>query len=65
MAPVRKMTQKEIKLERTPWMITRELLVSTGVLDKLWKRSKTEKDPQIKDEILVLNATVEATKNQT
>ena len=50
MAAYRKMTQKEIRLEQRPW-ITRGLLVSMGVRDKLYKRRCSEKNSQIKCEI--------------
>ena len=50
MAPYRKMTQKEIRLEQRLW-ITRGLLVLMGIRDKLYKRRCSEKNPQIKCEI--------------
>ena len=50
MTPYRKMTRKEIRLEQRPW-ITRGLLVSMGVRDKVYKRRYSEKNPQIKCEI--------------
>ena len=47
LAPYRKMTQKEIKLEQMPW-VTRGILVSMGIRDDLLKRRNNEKDPDIK-----------------
>ena len=44
LAPYRKMTQKEIKLEQMPW-ITRGILVSMGIRDDLLKRRNNDKDP--------------------
>ena len=52
-APYRKMTKKEIKLDQMPW-ITRGILVSMGVRDKYYKFQKTEKDVKIKSELLQL-----------
>ena len=53
LAPYRKMTQKEIKLEQMPW-ITRGLLVSMGIRDDYYKRRNNEKDPEIKAQFTVL-----------
>ena len=53
MAPYRKMTQKEIKLEQMPW-VTRGILVSMRVRDTLYKSWGTEKDLQYKSKIFTL-----------
>ena len=53
LAPFRKMSQKEIKLEQMPW-ITRGLLVSMGIRDDFYKRLNSEKDPDIKSQFSVL-----------
>ena len=53
MAPYRKMTQKEIKLEQMPW-ITRGILVSMRVRDTLYKSWSREKDVQFKSQIFDL-----------
>ena len=53
LAPYRKMTQKEIKLEQMPW-ITRGVLISMGIRDNYYKRLKVEKDPDIKTQFTVL-----------
>ena len=50
MAPYRKMTQKQIRLEQRPW-ITQGLLVSMKKRDKLSKQRAREKDPQTRNEI--------------
>ena len=50
MAPYRKMTQRNVRLEQRPW-ITRGLLVSMKVRDKLSKSRARAKDPQIKSEL--------------
>ena len=50
MAPYRKMTQKEIRLEKRPW-ITQGLLVSMRVRDSLYKQLQLKKDPIDKDVI--------------
>ena len=44
MAPYRKMTQKEIRLEKRPW-VTQGLLVSMRVRDNLYKQLPHKKDP--------------------
>ena len=53
MAPYRKMTKKEIRLEQRPW-ITQGLLISMSVRDKLYKRRALEKDEQVKNDTSVL-----------
>ena len=53
MAPYRKMTRKETKVEQMPW-ITRGILVSMGVRDKTYKLQKNEKDIIRKGELLQL-----------
>ena len=53
MAPYRKMTQKEIKLEQMPW-VTRGILVSMRVRDTLYKSWGSEKDPQYKNQIFFI-----------
>ena len=53
MAPYRKMTKKEIRLEERPW-ITQGLLISMSVRDKLYKRRALEKDEQVKNDTSVL-----------
>ena len=53
MAPYRKMTKKEIRLEQRPW-ITQGLLISMRVQDKLYKRCALEKDEQVKNDTSVL-----------
>ena len=53
MAPYRKLTTKEIRLERMPW-VSKGLLVSMGIRDNLYKRQRIEKDPNLKTEISVL-----------
>ena len=44
MAPYRRMTQKEIRLEQRPW-VTQGLLVSMRVWDNLYKQLANKKDP--------------------
>ena len=44
MAPYRRMTQKEIRLEQRPW-VTQGLLVSMRVRDNLYKQLANKKDP--------------------
>ena len=53
MAPYRKMTPKEIKLEQMPW-ITRGILLSMRVRDTLYKSWNGEKDIQFKTSIFTL-----------
>ena len=53
MAPYRKLSQKEIKLEHMPW-ITRGILKSMNVRDDLLKRCNKEKDPDIKSRFFAL-----------
>ena len=53
MAPYRKLTQKEIKLEHMPW-VTRGILKSMCVRDDLCNRRNKEKDPDIKSQFTVL-----------
>ena len=53
MAPYRKMTKKEIRLEQRPW-ITQGLLISMSVRDKLYKHRALEKDEQVKNDTSVL-----------
>ena len=48
MAPYRKLTQKEIKLQTMPW-ITRGILVSMKVRDKLYKQIKLQKQEAERD----------------
>ena len=50
MAPYRKMTQRNVRLEQWPW-ITHGILVSMKVRDKLSKSRARAKDPQIKSEL--------------
>jgi hypothetical protein len=50
MAPLRKKTQNEIRLEQRPW-ITRGLLTSMKIRDELYKRRIREKDVRIKDDL--------------
>ena len=50
MAPYRKVTKNELRLEQRPW-ITRGILVSMRKRDKLFKSMAREKDPNIKSEI--------------
>ena len=50
MAPYRKMSQKQIRLEQRPW-ITLGLLVSMKKRDKLSKQRAREKDSETKNEI--------------
>ena len=50
MAPYRKMSQKQIRLEQPPW-ITLGLLVSMKKRDKLSKQRAREKDSETKNEI--------------
>ena len=50
MAPYRKMSQKQIRLEQRPW-ITLGLLVSMKKRDKLSKQRAREKDFETKNEI--------------
>ena len=44
MAPCRRMTQKEIRLEQRPW-VTQGILVSMRVRDNLYKQSANKNDP--------------------
>ena len=53
MAPYRKMTKKEVKLEQMPW-ITRGILVSMRVRDTLYKSWSSEKDLHYKSQIFTL-----------
>ena len=53
MAPYRKMTPKEIKLEQMTW-VTRGILVSMRVRDTLYKSWNREKDIQFKTSIFTL-----------
>ena len=53
MAPYRKMTWKEIKLEQVPW-VTRGILVSMRVRDTLYKSWNREIDIQFKTSIFTL-----------
>ena len=53
MAPYRKLTQKEVKLEYMPW-VTRGILKSMSVRDDLLKRRNKETDPDIKEQFNVL-----------
>ena len=53
MAPYRKMTPKEIKLEQMPW-VTRGILVSMRVRDTLYKSWNREKDIKFKTSIFTL-----------
>ena len=50
MAPYRKMTQRNVRLEQRPWII-HGILVSMPVRDKLSKSRARAKDPQIKSEL--------------
>ena len=53
MAPYRKMTHKEIRLEQRPW-VTQGLLVSMRVRDNLYKQLAIKKDPIEKEVTLHL-----------
>ena len=53
MAPYRKMTPKEIKLEQMPW-VTRGILVSMRIRDTLYKSWNREKDMQFKTSIFTI-----------
>ena len=53
MAPYRKMTKKDVKLDQMPW-ITRGILVSMAVRDKKYKLYKSEQNLKQKDELLQL-----------
>ena len=50
MAPYRKLTKKEIRLDQRPW-ITKGILVSMRKRDDLFKRMAREKNPTLKLEI--------------
>ena len=52
-APYRKMTRKEIKLEQMPW-VTRGILVSTMVRNTLYKTWSSEKELQYKIQIFTI-----------
>ena len=49
MAPYRKMTKKEIRLEQRPW-ITRGIFLSMGKRDSLFKSMSQKKDPLLRSE---------------
>ena len=60
MAPIRRLTKKEINLKQNPW-ITRGILKSMSSRDKLYKEFSKEKDPQ-KSQIFIQSINKNGTK---
>ena len=63
MPPYRKMTQKEIRLEKRPWL-TRGLLVSRRIRDNLRKQITCKQDPVIKADVSCYTIATAMTVNQ-